>query len=153
MSGGKVPPKKGLGKDSVSRALSADWYGLDDRIGRGTLMDYLGSKSTKTITGAISREHLPELHTVLNSLLADPTALFNTLQLYGGIFLPVEGGECDDMAAISQMLRAATEYFERMKDGARDHNDTIALADLFRPLVPAMLCVMLEAGKLKGAVA
>jgi hypothetical protein len=147
---GKVSAKKALCKDSVSRALSLDWHRLDDEVGRGTLMDHLGCKGTKTISGAISRDHVPELHTVLNSLLADPTALLNTFNLYGGVFVPVEHGECDDNTAISQMLRAATEYFERMKDGVRDHNDTLALAELFRPLIPAMLCVIREAGALRG---
>lgn len=143
--------KNPCSKEDVRRELARDWFATADRLGKGRLQDATGAKCVDTIDNVITgrREGLPELHTALNSLLADPAALFNTLMLFGVVAVPSEPGDCDDMAAISGMLRAATEYFERMKDGVRDHQDTLALADLFRPLVTAMLCVIREAGELR----
>lgn len=149
MTTSKVLAKDPLSKESVSHALSLDWFALNRRMLPGALAVQVG-KGRKTVDAAITKQHLPELHTVLNSLLVDPAALLNTFQLFGGVFVPTDPGACDDNAAISGMLRAATEYFERMKDGVRDHQDTLALAELFRPLIPAMLCVIREAGEMKG---
>jgi hypothetical protein len=99
----------------------------------------------KTVSKAISGEHLPSGHTMLNSLVVDNTALFNTLLLYGGVFVPVETRPVEDMTVILNMMQAATEYLERMKDGHRCHQDTAALAKLFRPIVPQLLAVIREA--------
>jgi hypothetical protein len=137
-------------RKEVSKTIAADFHRVSDRVGKGTFADSIGVGCTQTVNNAITGATVPELHTALNALLVDPAGLFQTLLLYGGVFVPVEASACDDMAAISQMLRAASEYFERMQDGNRDHNDTIALAELFRPLVPAMLCVIREAGDLRG---
>lgn len=144
----KVFQKKPLDKKEVSDALGADWHRASREIGKGTFADGIGVGCTETVNNAITGRTVPELHTALNSLLTCHTALFKTFQLYGGVFVPTEPGDCDDNATISQMLRAATEHFDRMKDGRRDHNDTLALAELFMPLVPAMLCVIREAGEL-----
>lgn len=149
MGSGIVCPKRLLGKEDVSQALASDWFRAAHGR-KGAFADAIGAKCTKTVDRVITGEHLPALHTALNSLVADETALFNTLRLAGGVFVRAETGSCDDNETISAMLRAATDYFERMKDGKRDHQDTLALADLFRPLVPAMLCVIQEANTIKG---
>jgi hypothetical protein len=147
----KVSPARLRTKAEVSDALAADWLRLAPTGKRASFsLNIGGDKDGKVVSKAISGEHLPEAHTILNSLVVDPTALFETLQLYNIVAVCVEPGECDDNAAISQMLRAATEYFERMKDGVRDRADTFVLAELFRPLIPAMLCVMREATAMKG---
>lgn len=151
---GKVSPVRIRTKDEVSDALASDWLPLAPYGHRAAFsINIGGDKEGKVVSKAISGEHLPEAHTILNSLVVNPAALFNTLQLYGGVFVPVDAGECDDMSVISGMLHAATEYLDRMKDGKRDHRDTAALASLFKPLIPAMLCVMREASEGKGAAA
>lgn len=150
MSGQRSLSKDPRDRKDVSARVGEDWLRVANMLGKGTFADKIGVGCTQTVNNAITGPGLPELHTALNSLLADPTALFNTLMLFGGVFVPVEAGTCDDNAVIAQMLHTVTDYFERMKDGTRCHQDTLALAELFRPLVPAMLCVIVEANAIKG---
>lgn len=142
----KVPPLGPRTKDEVSDALAADWLPLAPRGQRTKFSARIGAdQDGKTVSKAISGEHLPEAHTILNSLLVDPAALFNVLQLYGGCFVPTQAVDSDDMSAVSSMLHAATEYLDRIKDGRRCHVDTAALAKLFIPLVPHMLAIIEQA--------
>lgn len=150
MSRGRVSPVRVRTKDEVSDSLALDWLPLAPSGKRQSFAAQIGVSDYHIVSRAISGESLPEAHTILNSLVVDPAALFNTFLSFGVVAVPVEDGDCDDSAVISQMLRAATDYFERMKDGRRDHGDTLALAELFRPLIPAMLCVIREANQLKG---
>jgi hypothetical protein len=146
MTNRQVPPPRPRTKDEVSDALASDWLRLAPLGHRVAFSLQIGADSDgKTVSKAISGEHVPAAHTVLNSLVADPSALFNTLRLYDGCFVPIAGKAPDDMAAISAMLHAATEYLDRMKDGRRCHVDTAALAKLFIPLIPQMLAIVEEA--------
>lgn len=146
-----VPPVEPRTKEEVSDALAMDWVKLAPIGQRLAFAGKVGAKDPKTITKAISGEGLPEAHTILNSLLSDPAALFHTFRLYGGCFVPVDAEAANDNATISGLLKASSEYFERMSDGCRCHKDTLALADLFRPLVPAILAVIMEADALRSA--
>jgi hypothetical protein len=135
-------------KEDVRRELSRDWFNVSDLVGKGALLDATG-KCTDTIDNVITRKSdgLPEFHTGLNSLLAHPSALLNTLLLFGGCFVPVRAARTDDMETVRAMFHAATEYLDRMSDNRRCHNDTAALAELFTPLVPAMLAIIKQAGE------
>lgn len=147
MSDRKVPPVHIRTKDEVSDALAKDWLTLAPMGQRATFAARIGAKDYKTVSKAISGEHMPEAHTMLNSLVLDPAALFNVFRLYGGVFIRVDGDPIDDMETVSRMLHAATDYLDRMRDGHRDHRDTAAIAALFRPLVPAMLAIIDEANR------
>ncbi len=149
-SGPNISRKEPRSAEEVRRALSEDWYNATRRLGSGALEDKLGDIDPDTLGNALKGKHTPRLHTALNSLLADPAALLNTFLLFGVVAVPVEEGNVDDDAVISGMLRAAAEYFERMKDRRRCHNDTMALAELFAPLVPAMLAVIRESARIRG---
>jgi hypothetical protein len=150
MTGPNFPHKNPRSAEEVRAKLALDWFATSARIGAGALEDKLGAVDRDTLGNALKGKHTPRLHTALNSLLADPAALTNTLLLFGVVAVPAEEEALDDDAVISGMLRAATDYFERMKDRKRCHNDTVALADLFAPLVPAMLAIVREAGKIRG---
>lgn len=151
MSSKTSSPITPLTREDVSEALSTDWFRVSRQVGKGALADATGAKCTDTIDNAITGKCVPELHRALNSLLADPTALFSVLSLYGGCFVPVASAQGSDMATISGMLKAATEYLDRMKDGSRCHQDTLALAELFTPLIPSMLAIVREAGNIKAS--
>jgi hypothetical protein len=144
------PPKIPRSAEEVRATISTDWFGVKERVGLGRLKDALGAIDPGTLGSAIAGESTPRAHTVLNSLLADPAALLNTLLLFGVVAVPAEIGSVEDNDLIIQMLRAATEHCERMKDGQRCHNDTLALADMFAPLVPKMLAIIREAAKIRG---
>jgi hypothetical protein len=143
----KVPTVVVRTKGEVSDELARDWLRLAPQGERGLFAARigLGENSHKVVSRAISGEGVPELHNVLNSLVVDPSALLNTLLLWGVVAVPVETQPVDDMAVVCNMFKAATEYLERMQDGTRDHRDTAALAKLFRPLVPQMLALIREA--------
>ena len=150
MKAGQVSPVQPRTKDDVKRALASDWRVFDAAGRKGELADKIKNGDTlestvKKIGRTIGHEHLPEAHSILNTLVADPAGLFNTFMLFGGVFVPVDHESCDDMIVIGAMLKAASEYYERMQDGDRNHIDTAALAKLFKPLVPAMLCIIREA--------
>lgn len=146
MSAPQVPPVRARTKDEVSNALASDWLRVAPLGERKSFSLKIGAdEDGKTVSRAISGENLPAGHTMLNSLVADPTALFNTLRLFGGCFVPVSGNGGNDMETICAMFHAATEHLERIKDGKRCHVDTAVLAKLFAPLVPRMLAVIEEA--------
>lgn len=145
MSAGNIPPVRARTKAEVSNALAQDWLRFSPSGTREVRASEIGASCGKVISRAIAGEHLPEAHTVLNTLVADPAGLFNTFALYGGVFVPCRAKNGDDYETISKLMHTATEYLDRMKDGRRCHVDTAALAKLLIPLVPAMLAIIQEA--------
>jgi hypothetical protein len=141
-----ISPNRTVSYEEVRDDLAEDWFRTAKMLGKGALCDALGEKRPDKVDDAITGKHVPRLHTALNSLRADPSAMLNTFLRFGGCFVPVTAASTGDMATISAMLRAATEYLDRMKDGQRCPRDTAALAELFRPLIPAMLAIIKEAG-------
>lgn len=153
MRSGEVPPFVPRTKAEVSDALAQDWIAFAPLGTREQRAPQIGASEGKTISKAISGEHLPEAHTILNTLGVDPAGLFHTLSLFGGVFVPCRPMASEDYETIRQMMHAATEYLDRMKDGRRCHVDTAALAKLLVPLVPAMLAIIQEGKGIKVPVA
>lgn len=147
MSDRKVSPVRIRTKDEVEDSLAADWLPMTagGKTSHFAASIGAGESNYKVVSRVLARTGLPEAHTVLNSLVVDPGALFNTLLLWNVVAVAVETSPVDDMAVILGMMHAATEHLERMKDGHRCHVDTAALAKLFRPLVPQMLAIIREA--------
>lgn len=144
MSVGNVPPFVPRTKADVSDALAKDWLAFAPLGQREQKAPLIGASEGKTLSKAISGEHLPEAHTILNTLGVDPAGLFHTLGLFGGVFVPCRATSSEDYETIRRMMHAATEYLDRMKDGRRCHQDTAALAKVLVPLVPAMLAIIQE---------
>jgi len=145
----KVSPKKPLSKEDVSSALSDAWFRISRDVGKGTLTDHTGSKTTKTIDRAIAGGGLPELHTALNSLLACPTALDEVFSLYGGRFVLLDCQAANDYATISGLNHGLAQWTHALADLKRDHRETVELADLFRPLVAQLSSLIEEADGIK----
>ena len=146
MTTGQVPPIAARTKDEVQKALAADWLATSDRIGCGALADKIKNGDTlesalKKIGRTIGHEHLPEAHTILNSLVADDAALFNVFRLFGGCFVRIDPAEEADFELISKLMHAATEALDRKKDGFWCPSDKAALSKLFKALIPAMLAI------------
>lgn len=68
-----VGPIRTRSKTEVSGALAAGWARISANR-KGAFADNLGI-DVKTVNRALTGETLPELHTALNSLADDPTAL------------------------------------------------------------------------------
>lgn len=138
-------------KREVSDALATSWFRISKSIGKGALADAIGASCTKTIDNAIAGRHVPELHTALNSLCADPSALDELLVLYGMRAVPVQADAANDLHVIAGLSGAASEWLNRLVDGIRCHRDTAHLAELFRPLVCEMQAIISEAEKARAA--
>lgn len=151
MATNHVRPKVAPAKSDVSAALSVAWARTSRSVGKGAMADKLGS-STKTIDRALTGESLPELHTGLASLLADAAALDEVFALYG--FDPPRSRHAqaaNDMATVSSLSSVVATFCDALKDGTRNHTETLALADLIRALMPNLEAILDEAGKLRGA--
>ncbi len=133
----------GVSKSDVSAALAVGWSRAVRATGKGTFADKIDS-STKTIDRALIGETLPELHTALASLSADPTALDEVAALYGVRFCPLTVQAANDLELVGNLSQTVTEFLHRLSDGTRCHRDTAILADLFRRVIPQMQAIVDE---------
>ncbi len=109
------------------------------------------SASVKTIDRALVSETVPELHTALASLAFDETALDEVFALFGRARPPrLETMAANDMATISGLSGLVTVFCDALKDGRRDHQETLALADLIRGLQPVLCDIVDQADRLRG---
>lgn len=136
----------------MSDALSVSWARAANKIGKGTLADHLGLRDPKLINRALTGETVPELHTALNSLRADDTALDEVFHLYG--FHPPRAMDLEarhDMETVSDLSATVARWLESLRDGKRDHRETLALADLIREVLPPLTLILDEADRIRGA--
>lgn len=138
-------------KAKLSSALSAGWGRVAHMIGKGKFADDAGFDVT-TFNRALTGPSLPSSEHLLNSLAADPSALDEVFALFGLALRPTFAKPGNDMELASHLGRALAEYLDRLSDGKRCHNDTLALASLFRPLVQEMQAVIDEGDKIRGVV-
>lgn len=150
MADNQVRPIRRRSKTDVSEKLALGWHRVAGSSVRKAALAQVLETDAKTISRAIGGETVPELHTALNSLAHDPTALDEVFALYGGRFAPAEAAAGSDMELASGLGRGLAELIDRLRDGSRDHLDTLALAELFRPLLPQMQAVISEADRLRG---
>jgi len=139
-----------LPKGRVAALLSAGWARIIATHGKGALADAL-DVSENTIGNALAQRTTPELHTALNSLSVDPTALDELLAGYGFRLCPLHSKAANDLATAAGVIGAMGELVEALSDGVRDHNETLAIATLLRPHLPAVQAIVHEADMLRGA--
>jgi hypothetical protein len=144
----QVRPIRKRTKAEVSGALAAGWARVS--AGRkGAFADNVDI-DPKTVNRTLTGETVPELHTAFNSLADDPTALDEVCALYGRRLVPDALQPGSDMELASGLGRSLSELIERIRDGHRCHLDTLALAELFRSLIPQMSAVVAEADAYRG---
>lgn len=139
-----VCPHEPLSKDKFQRLLSIAWGRVGPAMGLATMAGKMGLSDPKTISRAITTQNLPEAHTVLNSLFADPTALDEVMREYGYRMVTLRADAANDMALAADLSQTVTEFLKRLSDGKRCHIDTAVLAELFRRLIPQMQAVVDE---------
>ncbi|TCM21506.1 hypothetical protein EDF56_101170 [Novosphingobium sp. PhB165] len=136
-------------KSDVQGKLAAGWARVSAGK-KGAFVDTIDS-SMATVNRALTGDSLPELHTALNSLAFDPTALDEVLALYGVALKPLTSEPANDLATISRLSNLAGQFAEALSDGHRDHRETCQLADTIRPIMAALTAICLEADQIKGA--
>lgn len=148
----QVCPKTAPAKSEVSAALAVGWARAA-RQGKGAMADKIDA-STKTIDRALTGDSLPELHTALASMLADESALDEVLALYGRGRPPRLNSEAaNDLATVSDLSGLVAAFCDAIKDGNRDHRETLAIAELVRAIMPALTDILDEANRLRGVKA
>ena len=153
MTAHSILRKRALSKQHVSGALAAGWARVSAKVGKGAFADRV-EISTGTVDNALTGKSVPELHTALNSLMVDHTALDETLALYGLKVCPLAADAANDMATAADLSHLAGALIEALSDGVRNHTETLALADRCRPLVKALSALVQEADAIKlGEVA
>ena len=130
-------------------ALVAGLARVAANIGRGSLADQSG-RTTRGLDKLFEGSN-PTGKGLLDFLLADPTALDEVLSLYGKTLHQRRVSIGSDMELAAQLGRTLAEYLNRMSDGKMCHNDTLAMAALFRPLMQQMAAVVDAADRLTGA--
>jgi hypothetical protein len=148
----KVLRKNAPRKQEVRDALAHDWSLCFPPSVRGTAADHMAC-SRGTVDNGASGKHIPELHTALASLLANPSALQTTLALYGCKIVPLQSNAGEDMLVVSSMSHIAGRWVEALSDGQRDHQETLQLADAIRSVLPALSSICSEADRLRGVPA
>lgn len=117
--------------------------------GKGTLAERIGA-NVKTIDRTLTEETALELHRALALLLVDQTALDEVFALYGVVVRPASHEAANDMHTIAGLSHAIGTWAEAMRDGMRDHRETLALAEQFRPLVQAIGAVIEQADAIRA---
>lgn len=137
-------------KSDVSAALAAAWSRTAMLVGKGTLADAIQA-DTKTIDRALTGPGLPELHTALFSLHADPLALDEVFAMLGfeSPRLRVTR-RADPMEVAAGLGHTLSELLDRYRDGKLCHNDKLALAASLRPLIPELSAIVADADAVRG---
>lgn len=121
------------------------------RIGRGNLADK-SQRTTKALDKLFCGDSMDTSGKgLLDFLHADPSALDEVLALYGFGLHRIDAGTGDDFATIADTASLSAEMTEAMRDGARDHRETIRIADKARPVVRALHGIIHEADTIRGA--
>jgi len=141
-----------LPKHRVSALLSAGWARVIAKVGKGAFADAV-EVTENTVGNALAQRAVPELHTALNSLSIDPTALDELFAAYGVRIVPLHNGAANDLVTAAGVIQAMGELVEAHADGRRDHNETLAIAALIRPHMAALSSIVHEADALRGAAA
>lgn len=150
MPDNQVCRRKPQSKTKLSAAIGAAWGRVSNALGKGAFAD-AAEFDEVTISRAMRGPSLPSAEHLLNSLVADPTALNEALALYGLIAAPKNAQAANDMDLVTSLSGSVAEYLKCIADGKRCHVDTAVLAQLFRPLIPQMQAIVDEADRIKGA--
>lgn len=110
-----------------------------------------GQCSVRCLQKALSHETTPEADKLGNMLLLEPTILAEWLNRLGYQVIATNMEVTPDMVTASQMSRAVAAFLEILEDGKRNHQETLHLADVLRPLVPRLTAIVHEADGLKVA--
>ena len=140
----KLARLRALRTEPVGPALVAELRGLlGDKS--NLVVAEAAECSPRTIENALSMNTLPEAHLLGNILRLEPTALWEWLDEIGFKVIPKDCSISPDMKTAREMSHALTVLIQSLDDGFRDHTETLAVAKLFRALIPKMAAIVSEA--------
>lgn len=131
------------------QALVAGLARVAGHLGRGNLADK-SNRTTRALdklfSGAVSDTSGKGL---LDFLKADPSALDEVLALYGYQLAPIGADAVLDFEIIADAAALTAEHTEAMRDGRRDHRETMRIADKARPVVARYQGIIAEADAMR----
>lgn len=146
-----VPPKHAVSEQQYHGMLIAGLSRVSATIGRGALADKSG-RTTRALdklfsgsSGDTSGKGL------LDFLDADPSALDEVLALYGFQLAPLGFDAVLDFEIIADAAALTAEHTNAMRDGRRDHTETLRVADKARPVVQRYSAIIAEADRIRGS--
>ena len=143
----REPLPKHVLLSKLSRAWSRVCDGLDD--GKHEMARCLGVHSD-TIGNALAQQRAPEALTVINSVTVDPTALDEVFRELGFVLIPLQSEAANDLTTAAGVIQAMGELVRAQQDGFRDHNETLGIATLLRPHMPAIEAIIAEADRIRA---
>lgn len=140
-----------LSKDKFQTRLAAAWGRVWPKLGSQTAMaERMGLNDTAAIKRGVNASNLPEAHTIFNSLCADPTALDEIAAYYGFKLIPLITDAANDFDTLADAADLHDEHMNAMRDGVRDHRETLRIADKARPVVRKYQAIISEADRIRG---
>ena len=139
-----------LPKHRVKALVAAGWARVIAGLGDGGKQRFADGidTSSRTVEYALAGNTLPEAHTLLNSLLVDPTALSEVLAALGFQLVPSNARASDDLSLASGLTEVTGDLIRNR--GRRSPRDTLILADKLRPIIAEEEAIVREADTLRG---
>lgn len=146
-----VPVRNAPTEVQYHQALVSGLARVAGKTGRGNLADK-SNRTTRALdklfSGACADTSGKGL---LDFLMADHTALDEVLALYGAKLAPLDADPGADFATIADSAALIATFTDALRDGRRDHRETIAIADKARSVVPHLTAIIAEADHFRGA--
>ena len=133
---------KALVASGLHRAVSV--HGLDE-------LALAAGCCERTVQAALALESLPSLDFLFNALDLEPTILDELAAAKGFRLAPLRSDAANDLHTAAGAGEIATAICRALADGVRDHKETLSIAELIRPHMPALTAIVREADELRGA--
>ncbi|PZT91970.1 MAG: hypothetical protein DI625_14650 [Sphingomonas sp.] len=147
MIAGMSAAPRPVAKAQVSDAIASGLHrAIKAAGGKGACADRM-EVDPKTLNRQLSGESTLDATNMLAMLSVDRTSMNDALALYGLIATPKTAQAANDMELLASLTGAGAEMVRRLLDGLLCHKDKAALAELFRPLIPAMQAIVDEHDK------
>lgn len=105
----------------------------------------------KTVSRARDKHATLEASTLLNLLAADPNALDLALAHFGFRLTKLHSDAANDLHTAAGLMDGASELVKAVATDGRDNQETLRVAALLRPHLPAAIAIVREADELRGA--
>lgn len=151
MTAGKVIHNRApLSKDAAKAALAVSLARLSQKHGLGSVADQAGV-CVRTIKNAMAHEALPELHSVLNLLPLDPTALDELLAPLGLRIVSIEAADGNWHQMMADIAGTAATLATALTDGRVDHREEAQFLDAARPVVQVLTALLARRDRERSA--
>ena len=144
-----LPKRRAISEEDYHDALVAGLARVANQIGRGNLADK-SCRTPRALANLFTEGKDTSGKGLIDFLIADASALDEVLGLYGyGLHKLPTGEAGDDHALIADTAKLASVHSEAMRDGRRDHHDTLRIAEAARPVVAACCGIIAEADRFR----